>query len=276
MRVSIKIQPCEQDSFSHHRDLHSHQRPSSTRQEGRRSRPRRSKSEERVVEIQPKEFEPPASHYIPGYQLSPSPTRRQIQKKSPGKYIHSSQARSHSDCRKQQRGGKKILYPSRPSNFINFEAICTPSSLSSSSSNTFSITSNVDPPNFRVIKREPCITLHHQSIETERVMRAKPMSPRVVIEFREPKELPHGRRSRRHDQQPKPIMYEKQYPKPKLPSSSRAGFERKQTSSSSSDEPVFYVVHKVDERPDIRKMEKQCAKKSRHKKYEGRFTVVES
>lgn len=250
MRVSIKIQPCEQDSFSHHRDLYSHQRPSSARREGHRSRPRRSKSEERIVEIRPKECEPPPSHYIPSCHPSPSPTRRQIRKKTPGKYIHSSQARSHSDFRKQQKEGKKILYPSRPSNFIDVEAVCSPSSLSSSSSNTFSITSNDDSHDFRIIKREPCITLHHQPIETERVMRARPMSPRVLVELKEPKEHPHGRRG--------------------------AGLERKQTYSSSSEEPVFYVVHKVNERPDIRKMEKQRVKKSRRKKYEGCFTVVES
>ncbi|KAM3177528.1 hypothetical protein ACTXT7_004400 [Hymenolepis weldensis] len=252
MRVSITIQPCEQDSFSHHGDFHSHQRPSPARCEEHRSRPRRPKSEERVVEIRSKECEPTASHYIPSYQPSPLLMRRQNRKKNPNKYIRSSQERSHSDFRKQHER-EKILYPSRSSNFINVEAVCTSSSLSSSSSDTFSITSDVDTPNFRIIKREPCITLHHQPIETERVTKARPVSPRVVVELRELKEHSHGGRRRRQDQQPKPIVMKKQYPKPKLPSSSRARLEQKRTSSSSSEEPVFYVVHKVNERPDIRR-----------------------
>nr|CDS30459.1 hypothetical protein HmN_000931000 [Hymenolepis microstoma] len=249
MRVSISIQPGEQDSISHYSD----QRSSSARHEVRRSRSRRLKGEKRVLKIQPKECEPPARQFFPIYQSTPSSVDRKFGR-TRSKCIYSSQAHSPSNSRKLRKEEERILYPSRSLKNINVEVAC---SRSISSSSTSSVASNFDVSGFRIVKGENCNALFQQPIENGRVIRARPMVPRVVVELKHPQ---RGRR-RRHRSQPKPKVAEKKYHKSKLQSSSRPRLERKQTSSSSSEDKFFRVDNEICESPDFRNMKKRVFKR---------------
>ncbi|VDN96822.1 unnamed protein product [Rodentolepis nana] len=248
MRVSIRIQPLKQDSSSHYRD----QRPLSARREVHRSRSRRSKVEERVVKKRSKEREPPSRQCSPIYRSTPTSMDRNTGNMS--KYVYFSQAQPHSDYRRLRNEEERILFPSRSLNYINVEVDCTPSI---SSSSTSSLTSNFDVSNFSTVKGETFNDLYQQPIENERVIRVKPKLPRVVVEMKHPQ----GRRRRRHSSQPKLHVAEKQYPKPKLRSSSRPRLERKRASSSSSEENIIRVVHEIHERPNFRDIKKRVWKK---------------
>lgn len=301
MRVQISIQPCDKDLSLHHREARSYHRPVSARPERHISKHRRSKSEERIVDLRPTECESPVRQYRPLYRPSPSPVRMQARHRTPVKYVYSTRGRSPSDSAVQVNETERILYPSSTKNCVNIAASScsltsvSASSSSSSSSHTSSISSDVEASSIRIVKKGTPTILHHIPVETERVVRSRPVSPALVVQMSEPKEYIHRIRKhpshyhhyhRHHYHQPRPVVIKEPYHRVTMPSTSGGRLERRRLRSSSSEENVFYVVHEVEERPGYRKVKKRHKKKSkrnlsrrslsRRRKFEGCFKVIES